>query len=654
MLATQGSVGRLTVDPNSPQDAVKVKVAIASIRPSPTNPRVTFDEAELQKLAKSIEKHGVLQPPLVRPLGGYIVDTDPERSLHDLGLSQEAVSWLYAAGMKRLGDLVGKGKYLRPKPKTPVSELIYEALKSVKTIPLTEAAKVRDSFVGRGTHTHELVDGERRFRAAQIAGLDTIDCHVRELSDREVLEIQLVANEQREDVLPLERAVAYGRLVDAGATISEISEAISQSESTVRQILLLRNIPKSLSDAVNRGEVKPYTASLVGRVPGTQRRERLAYFIVNRVDPDIISKERFGSNWKPCNFDMGTDALTTRDVEGLIAEFCMVELGKRATFSLKMAGIADTPSCEACPKLAANGKKEDPEGFKAIRNDICTDPSCFEVKQKAHAASVAAEAAAGGRKVIAGEEAEKLFDRWSPGVLRYGCGYVDIGTHLPPSATPKRMSYAKALKGFPAEQLVTIIDPESRAHIAAPYEAAAAFIKKTHNIKLPAVGSSAGARAPKSDNEKKEEAKRREEQRLHRDTYTAIVIRAGVEGGLSTDFPAKNPIVKQVLRAPIERVLAKLLITRTSQTSIEALLRARGLKQGRRMDNEEALTKLADSLEPGKEIFGFLTEILASMTLLWGDWSQKLAKELGQALDLDRKAIANEVRSRLKEGKARG
>lgn len=103
---------------------------------------------------------------------------------------------------------------------------------------------------------YQIVAGERRFRAAQAAGLTTIPAVVREVSDREALEVALIENLRREDLNPIERARAYVRLADEfGLTQEQVAEAIGGSRSSVANTVRLLDLPEEVQQAIGRGRL---------------------------------------------------------------------------------------------------------------------------------------------------------------------------------------------------------------------------------------------------------------------------------------------------------------------------------------------------------------------------------------------------------------
>jgi ParB family chromosome partitioning protein len=103
---------------------------------------------------------------------------------------------------------------------------------------------------------YHLVVGERRWRAAQRAGLQTIPALVRSAGTREALELALVENLQRADLSPLEEAEAFHTLLsEFGLTQEQIAERVGKSRSAVANTLRLRNLPQAAKEALEAGQI---------------------------------------------------------------------------------------------------------------------------------------------------------------------------------------------------------------------------------------------------------------------------------------------------------------------------------------------------------------------------------------------------------------
>jgi len=102
----------------------------------------------------------------------------------------------------------------------------------------------------------ELVAGERRLRAARLCGLDAVPVVVREMDDREALEVTLVENLQREDLSALEEAAAYARLIDEfGATQEEVARRTGKSRPAVANTIRLLQLPEAVREEMRTGRL---------------------------------------------------------------------------------------------------------------------------------------------------------------------------------------------------------------------------------------------------------------------------------------------------------------------------------------------------------------------------------------------------------------
>lgn len=128
---------------------------------------------------------------------------------------------------------------------------------------------------------YEIVAGERRFRAAQRAGLSSVPVVVREFDDRETLEVAIVENLQREDLTPVEEARAFKQLLDFGLTQEGVADAVGKSRSAVANTLRLLQLPEKALEALDEGVI---TAGHARAVLSQPEADRLWAFqqIVNR------------------------------------------------------------------------------------------------------------------------------------------------------------------------------------------------------------------------------------------------------------------------------------------------------------------------------------------------------------------------------------
>lgn len=105
-----------------------------------------------------------------------------------------------------------------------------------------------------GRDKYQLISGERRFRAAQIAGLKTVPAYVRVANDQTMLEMALVENIQREDLNPIEVALSYQRLIEeCSLTQDQLSQKIAKSRTSITNHLRLLKLPADIQAGVKSG-----------------------------------------------------------------------------------------------------------------------------------------------------------------------------------------------------------------------------------------------------------------------------------------------------------------------------------------------------------------------------------------------------------------
>lgn len=108
-----------------------------------------------------------------------------------------------------------------------------------------------------GQDSYEIIAGERRWRAAQLAGMEKIPAVIRDVDDEAVLAMSLIENIQREDLNPLEEAAALQRLIDDfQLTHQEIAEAVGKSRSAVTNTLRLNHLVEPVADMLRRGDLE--------------------------------------------------------------------------------------------------------------------------------------------------------------------------------------------------------------------------------------------------------------------------------------------------------------------------------------------------------------------------------------------------------------
>ncbi len=137
----------------------------------------------------------------------------------------------------------------------------------------------RDPFSGQ----YSLIAGERRLRAARIAGLESVPAIVRLASEQQRLELALIENLQRTDLGPLETAQAYQRLADEfGLSHEEIAERVGKSRVTVTNTLRLLKLPEAVQKALADGTISEGHARALLQLPTSQAQIAVLQIIIER------------------------------------------------------------------------------------------------------------------------------------------------------------------------------------------------------------------------------------------------------------------------------------------------------------------------------------------------------------------------------------
>ncbi|QQG40473.1 MAG: ParB/RepB/Spo0J family partition protein [Candidatus Levyibacteriota bacterium] len=151
---------------------------------------------------------------------------------------------------------------LQPNPLQPrgiiTTESISELVESIKEQGILEPLVVAKTPAG-----YQIIAGERRFRAARLAGFAKVPVVVKETTPQGMLEMSIVENVQREDLNPIERALAYKRLIDEfGLGTNEVAKRVGKSAPTVSNTIRLLSLPDAIKDAlvagvITEGHVRP-------------------------------------------------------------------------------------------------------------------------------------------------------------------------------------------------------------------------------------------------------------------------------------------------------------------------------------------------------------------------------------------------------------
>ena len=191
---------------------------------------------------------------------------------------------LLSGGGERVDDAltelaVGLLKPGRFQPRTRMDpQSIAELADSIKAQGLIQPILVRPVENGK----YEIIAGERRWRASQLAGLTQVPVVIRAVADKAALAMALIENIQREDLNPLEEATGIQRLVDEFEMTHEVAaQAVGRSRSAVTNLLRLLNLSKAVQDLLMQGKIEMGHARALLAVSGPRQAE-MAHQIISR------------------------------------------------------------------------------------------------------------------------------------------------------------------------------------------------------------------------------------------------------------------------------------------------------------------------------------------------------------------------------------
>ena len=165
---------------------------------------------------------------------------------------------------------------IQPNPDQPRSHLDSTALEELAA-SIREHGVLQPILVRRSQdYGYVLVAGERRWRAAQLAGLAEVPAIVTDIASADVLTVALVENLQRQDLGPLEEAHAYSRLIErSGLTQEQLAKRVGKSRAAVTNALRLLQLPTAIRLSLAAGEISEGHARAILGAPGEEQRLRL-------------------------------------------------------------------------------------------------------------------------------------------------------------------------------------------------------------------------------------------------------------------------------------------------------------------------------------------------------------------------------------------
>jgi len=294
---------------------------------------------------KSANAATVQQPENEQPITEQTVTENPVNE--QTPQSQEAqMSQMSQILDIKIADIV-------PNPANPRryfdEESLSELAKNITQHGVLQPVTVREIF-GENNSSYELIFGERRFRAAKIAGLEAIPCMVRQLCDDAAFDLMISENLQRQDIRPSEEGVAFKRLMDKGKDIRYISERYGKSETFIHNRLSLVRLIHEITDLLDREEITIGMAFEISRFDDT---------IQGHIHKEHLTSEIPHNNWKN---------ISLKAFKGKLEDTYTVLLS-RFPF--------DKSECEQCPR-----NSEFYSLFPVSENSRCTNSECLRKKQE--------------------------------------------------------------------------------------------------------------------------------------------------------------------------------------------------------------------------------------------------------------------------------
>ncbi|MBA2720729.1 MAG: ParB/RepB/Spo0J family partition protein [Chloroflexi bacterium] len=170
---------------------------------------------------------------------------------------------------------------IRPNPRQPRQRMDQNELDSLAS-SIREHGVLQPILVTETLDGYQLVAGERRFRASQQAGLERIPAVIRQLADRDQLELALVENLQRADLGPMEEAHAFEALVsEFGLTHEQIARRVGRAKSTITNTLRLLELDPAVQEALVEGRLSEGHARAIGGL-ATDHQARAAASVIEQ------------------------------------------------------------------------------------------------------------------------------------------------------------------------------------------------------------------------------------------------------------------------------------------------------------------------------------------------------------------------------------
>lgn len=426
----------------------------------------------------------------------------------------------------------------------------------------------------------EIVAGARRYRASMLADMPSIPAIVRDMSDIEVLEFQLVENLQREDVHEIEEAEGYDRLMkEHNLSADQVAAKVGKSRSYIYGRLKLVGLAAEVRDACFDGTIEASTALLIARIPVPSLQVKAAQEIVHGYGQTLL---------EPMSYRRAKEHISTHYMLNF----------NRAPFAIIDATLVPAAgACGECPKRTGN----QPEIYTDVGSpDVCTDSDCWFSKTTAHGERILKQAADKGVPIVEVKSVyEAGFEDASHGQTNtYRFDRVEkhgsINDLLPPEELPEPIGIAKT--------------PDGKIHTFYKNDALQLALEK--------------AGVCKSEEEEEQEAesalspaqrKAAEERRAFEEARkSAAALETNIR--VAAYRKVREGVIQQGLSLSILRVVAKSLLGDNTPPVRLLAKEYVGLDVQHSRVRDEKITSMIDAAS-GPEVAAIILDLITSMSL---------------------------------------
>lgn len=448
----------------------------------------------------------------------------------------------------------------------------------------------------------EVVAGEKRLRAHELAELPTIDALVTEMTDLEAEEAQIAENEKRGNLLPLEQAKGYAGIIQRhGLSADELAKKLGVARSTLYAKLKLNELCASGKKALKDGMLKASTAMLVAQVPAA---------VQAKAVEDVV---RAGWDGRAISYPQAFN---------LLKREYLLDLA-HAAFDVEDAKLLpEAGACGTCVKRTGAQPELQLEADRNQAEDLCTDSPCWALKTRLAAAARAAKLDV---ELLDEKEGAKLFDKYGKVT---GGEYVEAEAFHPKSTT--RQKYADLLTPAQRKTLgLLAVNPRGEVVSLLKHDGLSAAIEEAGKLKKAKAtkASSPGTKASSKPLSEAEQAKAEYELAIRTKLATAL----------------KVACVAAVEKAgPTKAMLA--LIARSVMNNADMDLGRRGVKvPAYQLQAEVPFTKAFGKYTPA-QLTGLIFEAGAGYDFAEAQSEDDL-EEWTDALDIDVEKVEAAVRA---------